>query len=86
MNRGKVLLSIYTRKGCCLCEDMLSGLKKWQEQYSFDIELVDIDSDQDLLNRFAARIPVLADGTTEICQYYLDEAALGGHLNNRNTI
>ena len=85
MSNDKLLISIYTRRDCHLCEEMLFGLKKWQEQYSFDIELVDIDRDQDLTRQFAARIPVLVVGDTELCQYFLDEPALKAYFETDNS-
>lgn len=76
MNDDKLLLTIYARAECHLCEDMFSELKKWQGRYSFNIEIIDIDDDLELTRRFAARIPVLISGSTEICQYFLDENSL----------
>ena len=81
MSNGRLLFSIYTRQDCCLCEEMWLGLKKWQRQYSFDVEFIDIDQDPALQRRFAARIPVLAVGDSEICQYHLDDVTLGRFLN-----
>ena len=84
MNSDKLVLSIYSRPDCHLCDDMLNGLKTWQEKYSFDIELINIDLEQELINRFAARIPVLAAGDTEICQYYLDNDSLNAFFTQLN--
>ena len=84
MNNNNIVLSIYTRPDCHLCDDMLNGLKKWQEKYSFDIQLINIDLEQDLTNRYAARIPVLVSGDNEICQYYLDNDSLSVFFNKIN--
>jgi Glutaredoxin-like domain (DUF836) len=76
MNNTELVLSLYTRAECHLCDEMLDGLKSWQNRFDFKINIVDIDQDSSLTDRFAARIPVLAMGDIEICQYHLDENAL----------
>jgi thioredoxin reductase (NADPH) len=55
---------------------MLKGLEVWQRRLNFKVELIDIDQDKVLTDRFAARIPLLMAGDTEICEYHLDEGAL----------
>ena len=76
MNDPALVLSLYTRAECLLCEEMLDGLKSWQSCFDFKLNIVDIAQDKSLTDRFAARIPVLAMGDIEICQYHLDENAL----------
>lgn len=84
MNNVRETLQIYTRKECCLCHDMLENLKAWQQQFNFEIKLIDIDTDPELTERFAARIPLLAAGEREICQYHFDEEALLSFFNTLN--
>lgn len=75
-----LVLTMYTRPGCHLCETMLEQLQPFVEKYSIDVQLVDIDSDEELLRRYAVKIPVLAlDGET-LCQYQLDSQVLGQAL------
>jgi thioredoxin reductase (NADPH) len=59
---------------------MLEGLKIWQNRFNFKVEMIDIDHDPVLTDRFSARIPLLAAGDTEICQYHLDEQALSNYF------
>jgi Glutaredoxin-like domain (DUF836) len=82
MSNAERVLLIYTREDCCLCHDMLEGLKNWQYRFNFKVKLIDIDQDSTLTERFAARIPLLAAGDVEICQYHLDEQALLSFFNN----
>ena len=44
------------------------------------VEIIDIDNDSELTERFAARIPLLAEGDKEICQYHFDEKMLLNHF------
>lgn len=59
---------------------MLEALKPWQSRFNFKVEMIDIDHDTRLTERFAARIPLLADGDKEICQYHFDEQMLLKHF------
>ncbi len=72
----ELILSIYSRPECHLCEEMLIALKKWQSRFEFKINIIDIDQDPTLTSRFAARIPLLTAGDIEICEYHVDEKAL----------
>lgn len=72
--------TVYGRAGCHLCEQMLAALRPWQRRYGFEIEVVDIDADPQLFDRYNTRVPVLAEGAVEICYYFLDEPLLERHL------
>lgn len=84
MNNTELVLTLYSRPECHLCEDMLNGLKSWQNRFDFKVEIVDIDQDTSLTDRFAARIPILTAADIEICQYYLDENALSRFFKSYN--
>ncbi len=75
-------LIVYGREDCHLCQDMIHVLKNLQEQVSFDFQVIDIDSDPELVARYGDKIPVLVSSFTgqEICHYFLDLAALDDYL------
>ncbi len=83
MNDSELILSIYSRPECHLCEEMIHALKKWQNQFNFQIKVINIDQDSSLVSRFAARIPLLAVDDVEICEYHLNETALLEYFENR---
>ncbi len=74
-------LTLYTRQGCHLCEDLERQLQPWLESGRVGLRRVDIDADPALLERFNARVPVLMAGTRAICEYYLDPVALDACLS-----
>ncbi|MBR3481686.1 MAG: glutaredoxin family protein [Neisseriaceae bacterium] len=77
------LILLY-REYCSLCKEMLAELKKYQQQYSFDIEIKDIDNNEDLLPQYDELVPVLLnENNMEICHWHLDTAALLKELNAR---
>lgn len=75
-------LTLYTRIGCHLCDDMKEQLEALQRQYDFTLNIVDIDADNDnyLRLRYGERIPVLTIGEQEICHYYLNQELLLTYL------
>ncbi|MGD8553337.1 MAG: glutaredoxin family protein, partial [Anaerolineales bacterium] len=53
---------LYTRPGCGLCEDVKSTLQELQSEIPHNLREVDIESDADLLARYAEQIPVVKIG------------------------
>lgn len=77
-----ISLTLYGRTGCHLCEDMEGALNELQKELGFRLELIDIDSDPSLADAYGTLVPVLKDGDTEICHYFLDPQTLRDHLAN----
>ena len=73
-------LTLYSRRYCHLCEDMLAALQALRGELAFDLAVVDVDADPGLLARYDERVPVLAAAGREICHYFLDAAALRAYL------
>jgi hypothetical protein len=75
-------LTVYLRRYCHLCHDLLTQLVPLQARHGFEVIEVDIDPDPALETRYGTLIPVLvgADGV-EICHYFLDEPALTAYLS-----
>lgn len=69
-------LTLYYREGCHLCETMLQALRGLQHSRGFELNLVDIDREPDLRQRYDEWVPVLCLGELEICHYQLDVDAL----------
>lgn len=74
-------LTVYLRRYCHLCHDLVAALVPHQARWGFELREVDIDTDPELEERYGTLIPVLtgADGR-EICHYFLDEQALTAYL------
>ena len=69
-------LTVYTRDGCHLCEDMLNELAQRQIEYSYSLDVIEIDGQPELESLYGSRVPVLVHEGREICQYFLDPVAL----------
>ena len=62
------LIRYYSRKNCALCEKGLQIVRIVQEDVPFQLEIVDIESDQALHEKFMLMIPVV-EMNGEIVQY-----------------
>ncbi len=72
MNRP---LTLYSRSGCHLCEQMLAEIHTRYGD-SLEVCLVDVDFDAALKARYGLRLPVLAAGEVIVCMGRLDPSAL----------
>ena len=61
-------LTLYTKPGCHLCEDVRTLLDELQEEYGYDITEVDISRDADLFLRYRYEIPVLWKDGKEVAR------------------
>ena len=75
-----VALVVYGREHCHLCQDMVVMLHELQARLPFRLEVVDIDSNAELVARYGERVPVLAADGEEICHYHLDPIALDAYF------
>jgi len=76
--RAAPRLTVYSREGCHLCEQMIEALREACASHPFDV--VDVDSDATLAARYGTSVPVLVADGREICRYRLDLDALRGLL------
>jgi hypothetical protein len=77
-----VVLVVYSREACHLCQQMIAALRERQAKLSFDLEIIDIDSNPELVALYNERVPVLmaSKDKHEICNYHLDVDALDAYL------
>jgi len=73
---------LYTREGCCLCDDARAVIMQVRSRHplAFDLEERDIDSDDALLHRYLERIPVVTIDGLETFELFVDEAELERRL------
>jgi thiol-disulfide isomerase/thioredoxin len=68
--------TLYGRKWCHLCDDMLAALEAMRPAWDFSVTVVDVDSDPALEARYDEIVPVLALGDRELCRYHFDVNAV----------
>ena len=63
---------IYSRPGCCLCEELIEELIEVLGPAAAHAQIVDISGDAVLERKYGARIPVLMADDEFVCAYRLD--------------
>jgi hypothetical protein len=72
--RATVRFQLVTREGCELCEEMLAELQRFCTGREASIELLDVDTDRELLARYGHRVPVLLLDGEPVCHARFDSA------------
>ena len=75
-------LTVYSRRHCHLCDEMIAALQEMQGRFRFEMQVVDVDGDPELVRRHGERVPVLAHGERDLCHYFLDSAAVSKYLES----
>jgi glutaredoxin len=52
-------LLLYTRKDCCLCDQMKDAVHTLEKRYSLSFLEIDIDSSPELQEKYGTEVPVL---------------------------
>jgi len=73
-------VTVYTRRGCHLCDEAIAVVRSVADGRA-EVELIDIDADPRLIERYTVRVPVVAVDGVEIAEYQIApeqlDAALG---------
>ncbi len=77
------VLKLYSKPDCHLCEEALQALRALQTEFVFDIEELDISSDDALMRAYFERIPVVALDGEELCEFFVAEALVRERLESR---
>ena len=76
-------LTLYSRPGCHLCEEMKGVIEKVTAGQLVDLREVDISGDPELERRYGLEIPVLEIDGKKIAKYRIDERALRSAIRAR---
>jgi glutaredoxin len=77
-----VTLTLYSKPGCHLCEDVRDLLEELRPQYGFTVEEIDITSDAALFARYRYDIPVLLRDGEEIARGRITDRELTNLLTS----
>jgi glutaredoxin len=76
-----VVLTLYGKPGCHLCDDALAVLERVRAERPFALEQVDITLDPALNRRYGERIPVVKLDGEELFELGVDTDALRRRLD-----
>ena len=66
---------LYTKPGCCLCDEVKAQLQALRQQHAFEFREVNILEDRQAFEQFHEEIPVVFMGGKKAFKYHLDENA-----------
>lgn len=73
-------ITIYQRDGCHLCEIASAQLEQLQSDYQFELEQIDIESNDHLHRLYLERIPVIALDGEELYDFEINLPDLKSRL------
>jgi glutaredoxin len=74
------VVTLYTRPGCCLCDEALEVLERVRGRVPFELHEVDITTDDALHKRYLELIPVVWVDDRRVFELEVDEAVLESAL------
>lgn len=74
-------LEILTKKDCCLCDEAKLIIDRVLDDYPAELKITDIESDDDLFERYKERIPVLKINGEEHFVFKVHEITLRKKLD-----
>ena len=74
-------LTLYTRAGCHLCEEMKAALKPLLREFRVRLAEVDVDGDEELRAAYGNDVPVLILGARKVAKHRLDVGQLRRQLD-----
>jgi glutaredoxin len=64
---------VYSKPGCCLCEEVKEKLRRLQASHAFNLREVNILEDPEVHERFKEEIPVVFINGKKAFKYHLNE-------------
>ena len=77
----EIVIEIFTKKDCCLCDEIKEIVNKVLPDYPARLIITDIESDPILYEKFKERIPILKINDIESFVYKAHETSLRRKLD-----
>ncbi len=71
-----MILTLYSRPGCHLCEEMKAVVERVRREHPIELYEVDISGDLELERRYGQEIPVLELDGKKIAKFRIDPETL----------
>ena len=76
-------LTLYTRRDCCLCDEMKAVVLAAAADHSFSLAELDVDSSADLQKQYGAEVPVLFIDGRKAFKYRVTAKQLAKKISRR---
>jgi len=74
---------VYSREGCCLCDDALREVEAARAAEPFELQVVDVDQDPALAERYGHEVPVIEVDGRKAFKYRVTSRELLRRLRRR---
>lgn len=82
-NESGVTLTVLSRSYCHLCHDLEEALAPIAAEFGVSVDVLDVDADDALEEKWGELVPVLLHGETELCHYFLDVPKVRDYLSQK---
>lgn len=79
-------LTLYTRRDCCLCEEMKAAIREAAGNCEFSLDEIDVDDSAELCLRYGNEVPVLFIDGRKAFKYRLTARELAQRLTKRASL
>jgi glutaredoxin len=77
----RVLVEIYSRPGCHLCEEAKETIERVRPKYGFELRIIDIESQPGLESEYGEEIPVVFINGSKAFKYRVNEIEFEKKVN-----
>ena len=77
------MITVYSKPDCHLCVEAMAVLERLRGEFAFELEELDITTDDELHRAYFERIPVVLLDGEELCEYFVQEEVLRERLESR---
>ncbi|MCS7012600.1 MAG: glutaredoxin family protein [Chloroherpetonaceae bacterium] len=71
-----VLVELYSKDGCCLCDEAKAVLLKVRREIPFELREIKLNDDEDLMKEYGSKIPVVFINGRLAFKYHVYELEL----------
>jgi glutaredoxin len=72
VNAARIVVTLYTREGCHLCEEAKAAMLPIVARHNAELREIDIDDDADLRAMYNDSVPVIFIGADFFARYRVD--------------
>lgn len=80
-----IRVELYTRPGCCLCDEARAVLLRVRRDMPFDLREIDVESSPELEAAYGERIPFIVVNGRPAFKFHVTEEALRRRLERERT-
>jgi glutaredoxin len=77
-------ITLYTRKSCPLCDKAKAVIFELKDEVTFELEEVDIESSDELTERYGLMIPVVHIDGEEVAYGYVNKFDISNRLHEKS--